>query len=77
MSRSVDQCDLGGCQALIADFYDALSGRHDIFAGQRQGARGPPSSSALDTWEYMRLYKVDQEIHDDITNLSRHSSQRT
>lgn len=43
------QCDLGGCHALIADFYDALGGHHDIFAGQRQGAWGPPSSSWLDT----------------------------
>ena len=51
MSRSVDQGDLGGCQALIADFYDALGGHHNIFA-ERQGARGPPSSSRLDIGVY-------------------------
>jgi hypothetical protein len=41
MSRSVDQGDLGGCQALIADFYDAPGGHHNMFAGsdKERGAR--------------------------------------
>ena len=47
MSRSVDQCDLGGCQALIADFYDALGGHHNIIAGSDKERGAHPALLGL------------------------------
>jgi D-arabinose 1-dehydrogenase-like Zn-dependent alcohol dehydrogenase len=52
MSRSVDQGDLGGCQALIADFYDALGGHHEVTPAQlcfgSRSIEGALTGSAID-----------------------------